>query len=122
MADNHLGGQLRPDIFNGAASRMRKHGLEVANEVARFELENAEALADLIKIEGIDCDFTPVVSGAAFVDEAEAADAKILWDDMLRKGSPALNNVTYHGPEDAEKISGSRGAVALYTFSSAVMW
>lgn len=101
---------------------MKKHGLEVANEVARFELENAEVLADLIKSEGIDCDYTPVMSGTAFVDETEAADTKILWDDMLKKGSPALKNVTYHGPEDAEKISGARGAVALYTLPGAVIW
>ncbi|KAI1108502.1 FAD dependent oxidoreductase [Nemania sp. NC0429] len=121
-ATGRNGGQLRPDIFNGAASRMKQHGLEVANEVARFELENTKVLTDLIKSEGIDCDFTPVVSGAAFVDEAQAADAKILWDDMLRKGSPALKNVTYYGPEDAERISGARGAVALYAFSSAVIW
>ncbi|KAI0104849.1 FAD dependent oxidoreductase [Nemania sp. FL0031] len=121
-ATGRNGGHLRPDIFNGAASRMRKHGLEVANEVAHFELENAEALANLIRSEGIDCDFTPVTSGTAFVDEAEATDAKILWDNMLEKGSPALNQVTYHGPEDAEKVSGVRGAIALYTFPAAVIW
>lgn len=101
---------------------MKEHGLEVANEVACFELENAENLADLIKTECIDCDYTPVVSGTAFVDETEAADTKILWDDMQSKGSPALKHVTYYGPEDAEKISGAKGAVALYTFSSAVIW
>ncbi|KAI1191380.1 FAD dependent oxidoreductase [Nemania serpens] len=121
-ATGRNGGQLRPDIFNGAASRMKEHGLEVANEVACFELENAENLADLIKTECIDCDYTPVVSGTAFVDETEAADTKILWDDMQSKGSPALKHVTYYGPEDAEKISGAKGAVALYTFSSAVIW
>ncbi|KAI1126037.1 FAD dependent oxidoreductase [Nemania abortiva] len=121
-ATGRNGGQLRPDIFNGAASRMKKHGLEVANEVAHFELENAEALVNLIKSEGIDCDFTPVTSGSAFINEAEAADAKAFWDSMLSKGSPALNNVTYHGPQDAEKASGVRGAIALYTFPAAVIW
>ncbi|KAI3322981.1 FAD dependent oxidoreductase [Xylariaceae sp. AK1471] len=121
-ATGRNGGQLRPDIFGGAASRMKKHGLDVANEVAHFELENFDALTHLIKTEGIDCDLTPVTSCAAFVDEAEAADANMLWDDMLRKGSPALKHVTYHGPADAKKISGIKGAVALYTFSAAVIW
>ncbi|KAI0490854.1 FAD dependent oxidoreductase [Xylaria cf. heliscus] len=121
-ATGRNGGHLRPDIFNGAAARMREHGLDVANEVAHFELENAEALAHLIKSESIDCDFTPVTSGSAFVDEAQAADVKSLWDDMLAKGSPALKHVTYHGPEDAEKVSGVRGAVSVYTFPAAVIW
>ncbi|KAI1284417.1 FAD dependent oxidoreductase [Xylaria sp. FL0933] len=121
-ATGRNGGHLRPDIFNGAASRMKEHGLDVANEVAYFELENADALMDLIKSEGIDCDLTPVTSGSAFVDEAQAADTKALWDHMLEKGSPALKHVKYYGPEDAEKVSGVKGAVALYTFPAAVLW
>ncbi len=36
------------------------HGIDVANKVAHFELENAAALADLIKSEGIDCDLRPL--------------------------------------------------------------
>lgn len=121
-ANDCLGGHLRPDIFNGAASRMKKHDLDVANKVAQFELENDEALRELIKSENIDCDLRPVTSGTAFIDESEAAAAKALWDDMLEKGSPALKHVTYHGPDDAEKISGAKGAVALYTFPAAVIW
>ncbi|KAI0977514.1 FAD dependent oxidoreductase [Xylaria arbuscula] len=101
---------------------MTEHGLDIANEVAHFELENAAALTELIQSEGIECDFTPVTSGSAFVDETAVADAKLLWDDMRAKGSPALKHVSYHGPEDAEKISGVRGAVALYTFPAAVLW
>ncbi|KAI1311505.1 FAD dependent oxidoreductase [Xylaria venustula] len=121
-ATGRNGGHLRPDIFNGAASRMKEHGLEIANQVAHFELENAAALAEFIQSKGIECDFTPVTSGSAFVDETAAADAKVLWDDMRAKGSPALKHVTYHGPEDAERISGVRGAVALWTFPASVLW
>ncbi|KAF2966727.1 hypothetical protein GQX73_g6829 [Xylaria multiplex] len=121
-ATGRNGGHLRPDIFNGVAAHMKTHGLDAANNVATFELENAEALTNLIKSEEIDCDLRPVVSGAAFVDEAEAADAKKLWDDMLEKGSPALQQVTYYGPEDAERVSGIKGALALYTFPAAVLW
>lgn len=101
---------------------MNKLGLDVANKVAQFELENDEALRELIKSENIDCDLRPITSGTAFVDESEAAAAKALWDDMLGKGSPALEHVTYHGPDDAAKVSGARGAVALYTFPAAVIW
>ncbi|KAI8630190.1 FAD dependent oxidoreductase [Xylariaceae sp. FL1651] len=121
-ATGRNGGHLRPDIFNGTASQMKKHGLEVANEVAQFELENAKVLTDLIKSEGIDCDLQPLTSGTAFVDETQAADIKSIWDDMHQRGSPALKSVTYHGPEDAEKVSGVKGAVALYTFPAAVIW
>ncbi|KAI0906166.1 hypothetical protein F4823DRAFT_566017 [Ustulina deusta] len=64
------------------------HGIDVANKVAHFELENAAALADLIKSEGI---------------------------DFLR------SSTSYHGPEDVEKTSGVKGAVALYTFPAAAI-
>jgi hypothetical protein len=101
---------------------MKMHGLDIANEVAQFELENFDALTHIVETEGIDCDLTSVTSCAAFVDEGEAVDAKSLWDDMLRRGSPALKHVAYHGPADAEKMSGVKGAVALYTFPAAVMW
>ncbi|KAI1173996.1 FAD dependent oxidoreductase [Nemania sp. FL0916] len=121
-ATGRNGGQLRPDIFNGAASRMKKHGLEVASDVARFELDNAEALISLIQSRGIDCDLRPETSGAVFIDEVEAADAKKLWDAMIAKDTPALKHVKYHGPEDAEQISGVKGAVALYTCPTALIW
>ncbi|GAW25570.1 putative FAD dependent oxidoreductase [Rosellinia necatrix] len=101
---------------------MRKHGLDIANKVALFELQNAEALENLILDEGIDCDFVPLTSGSAFVDKSEATDAKRLWDDMLKKGCDALEHVTYYGPDDAEKVSGVKEAVALYTFPAAVIW
>ncbi len=72
---------------------MKKHSIDVANKVAHFELEDTGALVDLIKSEGIDYDFTPLTSGSAFVNEAEASDTKTLWDGMLEKGSPALKHV-----------------------------
>ncbi|KAI0157577.1 FAD dependent oxidoreductase [Xylariaceae sp. FL1272] len=121
-ATGRNGGQLRPDIFNGTASRMKKHGLGIANEVAQFELSNQEVLVNLIKNENIDCDLVPLTTGVAIVDQKEAADTKALWDDMHEKGSPALKQVTYHGTEDAEKVTGVKGAIAAYNFPAHVIW
>ncbi|KAI0391254.1 FAD dependent oxidoreductase [Xylariaceae sp. FL0594] len=121
-ATGRNGGHLRPDIFNGAASRARKRGLDVANEVTRFELENFDAVVDFIKSEGVDCDLNILDSSCVAVDEKEAAELRSLWEYMSREGSPQLSKVRYYGPEEAEEKSGVRGAVAMYTFPAAVLW
>ncbi|KAI1816707.1 FAD dependent oxidoreductase [Poronia punctata] len=121
-ATGRNGGHLRPDIFAGTASRTIKHGLDVANEVAQFELENFKAVLNLIESDGIDCDLRLLDSSAIFVDEAEAADIKALWEHMREEGSPAFSKVKYYGAKDAEKKSGVKGAVAVYTYPAAVLW
>jgi len=101
---------------------MQKYGLDVANQVAQFELDNFNAVLDFIKTEGVNCDLNLLDSSSIFVDENEATDIRSLWDYMTREGSPALSKVKYYGPEEAEKKSGVKGAVAMYTFPAAVLW
>ncbi|CAJ2507420.1 Uu.00g086060.m01.CDS01 [Anthostomella pinea] len=115
-------GHLRPDVFSGVARCLQMRGLAIANEVGLFELANAEAVTALVRDEGIACDLTPVTSGCAFVDDAEGAKAKKLYDEMVALGCPTLEHVTYHGAEDAESVSGVKGAWALFTFPAATIW
>lgn len=57
-----------------------------------------------------------------YCDEAQAAELKEGYDEMVRLKCPTLQHVTYHGPEDAERVSGIRGAKAAYTFPAATLW
>ncbi|KAI1643143.1 FAD dependent oxidoreductase [Daldinia loculata] len=116
------GGHIRPDLFVALAARMQAQGLETANQVALFEVANAEAVVALVRDEGIDCDLHAVTTGDVFVDAAEAAKIKKLWDAMTKLNCPTLRSVTYHGPSDAERVSGIAGAKVAFTYPAHVVW
>ncbi|KAI2629070.1 FAD dependent oxidoreductase [Hypomontagnella submonticulosa] len=116
------GGHLRPDLFVSVASRMQTHGLETANEVALFEVANAQAIVDLVREENIACDLQAVATADTFVDSGEAAKITKLWDAMTKLDCPTLRDVTYHGPADAEQVTGAKGARAAFTFPAYTLW
>ncbi|KAI0380780.1 FAD dependent oxidoreductase [Hypomontagnella monticulosa] len=121
-ATGRNGGHLRPDLFVSVASRMQTHGIETANEVALFEVANAKAVADLVLEENIACDLQPVTTADTFVDPGEAAKITKLWDAMTKLDCPTLKDVTYHGPADAERVTGAKGARAAFTFPAYTLW
>ncbi|KAI8959111.1 FAD dependent oxidoreductase [Daldinia sp. FL1419] len=116
------GGHVRPDLFVSLVARMQAQGLETANQVALFEVANAEALAALVRDEQIDCDLQAVTTGDVFVDANEAAKIKKLWDAMTKLNCPTLRSVTYHGPNDAERVSGIKDAKVAFTYPAHVVW
>lgn len=126
------GGHLRPDPRVGLGARIAPLGLAAANEIAAFEYANAAALSKLVaeteeEGEGLtaaSCDLERVTSGDVYVDADQGAAAKAQHDELLRLGCPTVEReVTYHGtPEEAERVSGVKGAKAAFTFEAAVMW
>ncbi|KAI2615901.1 FAD dependent oxidoreductase [Hypoxylon sp. NC1633] len=121
-ATGRNGGQLRPDLFVGCAARMQEHGLETANEVARFEVANAQAIVSLVEEEKIACDLRAVTTADMFVDADEAAKVKRLWDAMSKLDCPSLKDVTYHGPDEAGRVTGIRGAKVAFSYPSYTLW
>ncbi|XXH00594.1 hypothetical protein Hte_006942 [Hypoxylon texense] len=122
-ATGRNGGQLRPDLFVAVAERMQALGLETANQVAQFEVDNARAVVALVESEGIACDLRAVTTADAFEDAGDAAKMKKLWDTMTKQlDVPTLRAVTFHGSEDAERVSGIRGAKAAFTYPAHLLW
>ncbi|KAI0835361.1 FAD dependent oxidoreductase [Hypoxylon sp. FL0890] len=121
-ATGRNGGHLRPDLFVAVAARMQARGLAAANQVALFEVANAKALVALIEEENIDCDLQSVTTADTFVDAAEAAKIKKLWDVMLKLDCPTLKDVTYHGPEEAERVTGVKDAKIAFTYPAHTLW
>ncbi|KAI1135105.1 FAD dependent oxidoreductase [Hypoxylon sp. FL0543] len=115
-------GHLRPDLFVAVAARMQARGLETANQVALFEAANAKALTALIHEENIACDLRSVTTADTFVDAAEAAQVKKLWDVMSKLDCPTLKDVTYHGPESAEQATGVKDAKVAFTYPAHTLW
>ncbi|KAI4604221.1 hypothetical protein KJ359_000352 [Pestalotiopsis sp. 9143b] len=121
-ATGRNGGHCRPDFHVGFATRREDKGFEAANAVACFELANLEAVTALVRKEQIECDFEEVTSANVYLDEKQALSAKENLMDMKELRCPTANLVKYHGPEDAEKVSGVKGAKAATTFPAATLW
>lgn len=101
---------------------MQAHGLETANEVALFELANAQAVVQLVEDERIACDLAAVTTADVFVDGAEAAKIKKLWDAMSKLDCPTLRAVSYHGPGDAPRVTGVKGAQVAFAYAAHTLW
>ncbi|KAK6063996.1 FAD dependent oxidoreductase [Seiridium cupressi] len=120
-ATGRNGGHLRPDVFLDLVERSETDGLDVANEIALFEVANADAVAKLVEDESIECELRKCTTGYAFLDEQEARRLKLQYDGMLGK-CPTMKNVAYHGPSEAEQLTSVRGAKAAFTFPAATLW
>ncbi|ETS74279.1 hypothetical protein PFICI_14145 [Pestalotiopsis fici W106-1] len=121
-ATGRNGGHCRPDLHVGFATRRDNRGFEAANAVACFELANLEAVTALVRKEQIECDFEEVTSANVYLDEKQALSAKENLMEMKELRCPTASLVKYHGPEEAEKVSGVKGAKAVTTFPAATMW
>ena len=98
------GGHLKPDAFIKAGTAFSAYGKETAEEVASFETKHLAAIGDLVRKEGIDCDF--VVTRALDIclyDKAnEELKAKL---DHLREAGIGVDDVFYSPEDTAEKVS-----------------
>ncbi|KAF9872560.1 FAD dependent oxidoreductase superfamily protein [Colletotrichum karsti] len=116
------GGHVRPDLYQGLPSFMRKHGQEATDEMALFELANLHAVRDLVREEKIDCDFRVTTSMAVLRDVALAAPFKEGIDELLKLGSPTAKLVHYVEGEAAETYSGVKDARAAFSFEAGSIW
>ncbi|KAK9780001.1 putative FAD dependent oxidoreductase domain-containing protein [Seiridium cardinale] len=121
-ASGRNGGHCRPDLHSGFANRRSEKGFEAANAVAVFEWANLDAVTELVREERIFCDFEEVTSSNVYLDEKLALRARDDLLEMKRLRCPTARLVDYHGPEDAERVSGVKGAKAVTTFPAATLW
>lgn len=115
------GGHLRPDLFLDVAARARLYGIGIANEIALFEVANAKAITELIEEEGIECELRKCTTAYVFLDDQEAEQLKLQYDEMLGL-CPTMKEVTHHGRSEAEQLTSVKGAKAAFSFPAATMW
>ncbi|KAK1569762.1 FAD dependent oxidoreductase [Colletotrichum navitas] len=116
------GGHVRPDLFAGLPSRIKKFGQEAADEVALFELANFHAVRDLVRDKKIDCDFRITTSMAVVRDESLAKQMKDSLDELLQRGSPTAKLIHYVEGKAAETFSSVKGATAAFSFEAGSIW
>lgn len=118
------GGHLRPSIFGRLPRYLKLYGIETVLELVDFECDQVEAIASLIEKEKIDCDFTRTKSVNAYVKAEEAMVAKKAYLQLRKAGlSKAISrNIKWFDDEEAEKVSGLKGAVGCFQFTAAHLW
>ncbi|TPX12797.1 uncharacterized protein E0L32_006677 [Thyridium curvatum] len=122
-ATGRNGGHLRPEALASFSKFSETLGLDSANEIALFEVANAEAVKELVQTEGIDCDYTQVESANVYLDGSLASAAKSQIGELARSGYDIVGKIQFHeNPHEAEDVTGVLGAKAAATFPAASIW
>lgn len=123
LNQRNAGGHLRPEPLASFSKFSETLGLDSANEIALFEVANAEAVKELVQTEGIDCDYTQVESANVYLDESLASAAKSQIGELARSGYDIVGKIRFHeNPHEAEDVTGVLGAKAAAIFSAASIW
>lgn len=104
MDREHKGGHLKPDAFIRAADVLPPHGKKAAEEVASFEVRHLKAVGDVVKKEGIDCDFVLTRSIDVYLEEAGRDATKKKLHSLVEAGVN-VDDVFYCEGETAEGVS-----------------
>ncbi|KAJ5757560.1 FAD dependent oxidoreductase [Penicillium nucicola] len=121
-ATGRNGGHLRPDLYTPMTRLMERVGTDLALEVPEFEIAHLPALKALIEKENIDCDFTLTRSIDVWCNEEAALKAKKMFDTLRSRDFEFMKDVFFVLGENAEGISGVKGAKAYASFTAGSLW
>ncbi|OKL63284.1 hypothetical protein UA08_01860 [Talaromyces atroroseus] len=117
------GGHLRPDVYGEIPLYIQRHGLELATEVAEFELSHVKAIQAVLKKEQIeDCDLVITRNMNVYLHAERGKRVKDAIDKLRDQGCTFVDDI-FHAPDkDAEAISGVKGAKTAFSFTSGSLW
>ncbi|KAK4544297.1 hypothetical protein LTR36_004507 [Oleoguttula mirabilis] len=104
------------------AKYVKKYGAEQAAAVARFEAANVLAVKQLVEREKIDCDFVLTRALDVYLNEEHAKATNEAYRELAELGDVNLADVHYTEGQNAEKLSGVKGAKSCYSFTAAHLW
>ncbi|CZR67121.1 related to oxidoreductase [Phialocephala subalpina] len=117
-ATGRNGGHLRPDMYGHIPTYMERAGVEAGLEIAQFEVAHLDAIKKVIEKEKIDCDFTLTRTVDVWINEAAAKRATETYNLMASRNLEYMDDVFFSRSEDAENISGIKGAKACATYTA----
>ena len=79
-------------------------------------------LKRIVDAEEIECEFELRRSFDVFVDAAEAKETYERFDAARKKGEHWTSNVTWYGPDTAERVTSVRGAKGAFSVPAASFW
>lgn len=104
-ATGRNGGHLKPDPYYRAATALKTHGKEAAEEVASFESRQVKEIKDLVEKEHIDCDFVVTRASDVCLFEEARADLKGGLDLLTAANVSTADDVFYSDQRTAEGVS-----------------
>ncbi|PQE14213.1 FAD dependent oxidoreductase superfamily protein [Rutstroemia sp. NJR-2017a BVV2] len=120
-ATGRNGGHLRPDLYGHIPKYIERYGAEAGEKLAEFEIEHVQALKELIERENIECDFVMTRTCDVWTTQQQVDQFKAVYEGMKSHGFKYMEDVEFTEGEDAEVISGVKGAMACTTYSAATL-
>lgn len=104
-ATGRNGGHLKPDPYYRAASALKTHGKEAAEEVASFEARQVKEIKELVEREQIDCDLVVTRASDVCLFEEARADLKSGLELLTAAKVSTASEVFYSGESTAQGVS-----------------
>ncbi|KZF25800.1 FAD dependent oxidoreductase [Xylona heveae TC161] len=121
-ATGRNGGHIKPDLYNTCSSLAPVYGLEAAVEMAKFEMDQVKAVKAVIEKENIDCDFSLTRSVDPLLNEEHCKKVKAAYDKLREAGAINVQDVHFTPKENAERVSGVKGAKGCFSFTAGHLW
>ncbi|CAG9948019.1 unnamed protein product [Clonostachys rosea f. rosea IK726] len=121
-ATGRNGGHVKPDTYFNVPKFSKLHGPKVAAELAAFEASHVLAVKQLVEAEGLDCDFHLTRAVDVYLDPAHAKETEAAYRELVKEGIVELHDVAFIPKQDAERVSGVKGAQCCFSFTAAHLW
>ncbi|KIW18008.1 hypothetical protein PV08_02295 [Exophiala spinifera] len=121
-ATGRNGGHIKPDTYYSTTKYETLYGAQQASALQKFESSQVLAVKQLVETEALDCDFHLTRAVDVYLDRDHARKTYEAYLKLRQSGSYDLRDVAYTGKEDAERISGVKGAQCCFSFTAAHLW
>ncbi|KAK5046603.1 hypothetical protein LTR84_007364 [Exophiala bonariae] len=122
-ATGRNGGHLKADVYYGAAVNERLYGIQVAEQLSKFEVDQIFSVKRLVEKEKIDCDFELTRGIDVFLEQARLDEAVASFTDLKARGFQFPDDLHFiQDPKKAEQISGVKGALGAFSATAGSVW
>lgn len=123
-ATGRNGGHLRPSVFSRLGKCIDMFGLDAALELADFEFDHIQAIADLVEKEKIDCDLKLCRSYDIYTEQDAVDSAREAYLKVKAAGIAKItvDDLVWTEGEEAEKFSGVKGAIGCFSSAAGHLW
>ncbi|KAF7312746.1 Fad dependent oxidoreductase [Mycena indigotica] len=115
-ATGRNGGHCRPDCYRDYTHYKAEFGKEQALKIIQNEMDTLDLLEELVRKEGIDCDFWRGFSYDVPMDEEGAAFLSASYEEFAADGGPVDIITRILDPAQAAKVTRCPRATASYKF------
>ena len=121
-ATGRNGGHIKPDTYLNVTKLASMYGIRQAAALQKYESDQVYQLKQFVEREGLDCEFHLTRACDAIMDPKVAEQKANEYHQLVAQGVVDTKDVAYTPKNDAERISGVRGAECCFTFTAGHLW